>query len=188
MTSPVQVVKMPKSRKLEEAFKALDAYTTQAESGVLDTVLAKHVGVTRTAVKKWRASRGIHRPRGPRSASAQTATAIRLLGSPITPDPLHRTMTSVVGGQWSPPEFLLRQPIDYTQFARLSRSLLDQGYRIHEISMAFGFGEQDIETATTIHLDRHPRRKTSDAPARGSLTPTTPTTSQASESGVRGPG
>jgi len=123
-----------------------------ALAGVPDAQLARRAGRSVGQVREWRRRCGIRGRIGRATTDTKAAYMIAGLIEPTVPV-VH--MVSPVGGTWSPPEYVLREPIAYTQFARLCYLVVtDLGYASPEIATAIGFREQDVVAAIALYEER----------------------------------
>lgn len=75
----------------------------------------------------------------------ETLSALRGLAESYEPQ-IHQTKTA-----WNEPEFVLRQPLDYTLFARTCFTLaVVVGYTTEQIAKALGVRKHDVTLAQTL--------------------------------------
>lgn len=123
-----------------------------AHAGIPDAVLARRVGLRVTQVRTWRRRRRVSRRRGrPPDHLGTSYLLAHYLGRAIPAVP-HVTI-SPVGGEWSPPEYTLREPLNYSLFAEVVSSLVGQ-YSTHEIARAIGIAERDVFNAVVLYEAR----------------------------------
>lgn len=136
---------MPRSQAESDA--ALDRFEAEARAGAPDTWLRRSAAVSIEAVLSWRRRRGIKRAH--RLSNAEVGGfALDLLCAGYDPV-LHTTSSTVLGGLWEPPEFVLRRALNYDEFCRLVHKLL-QDETAETIAAAFGIRESDVETAAEL--------------------------------------
>lgn len=130
-----------------ESDASLDRFEAEARAGAPDVWLRQHAEVSSVAVASWRRRRGITRYR--RKNSEVASWALDLLRSGYNAE-LHTTSSTVLHGLWEPPEFVLRQALNYDEFCRLVYKLLrDETAEV--IAAAFGVRESDIEIAAQLY-------------------------------------
>jgi len=136
-----------------DTFPWLDKHFLElAQSGLPDEQISKQSGLNLATIIRWRRSRGVHRRTKP--TLQQKAMALNLLGLPLR-DVLHRVEDSIVEGSWSPPEFVLREPLRYLELAKhlwFLRTRLGSSFEL--LASAFGLKPADVETAVTLY-DNH---------------------------------
>lgn len=122
-------------------YQELDKYLEESKAGLPDEVIAERSGWSVDSVAKWRRQRGVKKPRGLGGGAEGQRYALQLLGSPMTS---RHTTGNLFAGNWKIPEYLLRQPLNYTAFCRLVHSsrLSDS-----ELSEAIGVRDSDITAA-----------------------------------------
>ena len=144
----VQGTRARKSRSHGQ-FKHLDEHwLAETKAGASDADLARWSGVPKAVVIRWRRDRGIHR----RVTKKRTkvAHALNLFGTDHE-DVLHRTDDSPIAGVFDIPEYVIRNPLAYSETARhlwfLQKKL---GSSNKLLSQAFGIRESDVKTALAM--------------------------------------
>lgn len=147
-----------KKLSVQEMERRLDVYEDEARAGLPDGELARLTGIGVRAVRSWRAKRKIQRSRsGPRELG-EAKVAMNLLGEPLE-DVLQRSVGSATRGRWEPPQYLIRQGVDYDQLCwqiYLMHKVL--GLSLEEICQAHGYTMKTVSDALAIevqHLKRH---------------------------------
>lgn len=129
---------------------ALDSLLDEARAGMSDAELAEKADVSLRQVKAWRKKRGL-----PIDKAVSTRTALRGLSAHY--EPTAHTTTS--GIEFECPEFVIREPLDYTAYARACALLFDQAFMSEaQIATATGTRTKDVETALAMwrrHLSMH---------------------------------
>ena len=143
--------------KGEKHFEALDIYFDHAVAGAPDQWIAEQCSVPPSAVRSWRAHRGIKKASGMATASEGQRFALTGLSASFEPE-LHTT-GNALNGTWEIPEFVLRVPLNYTAFCRFVYGCHDAlGASITELAAGFGVRDQDILDAVKV-WKRHLRAK-----------------------------
>jgi hypothetical protein len=119
-----------------------------AWAGVPHILLARRAGVTREQVRQWRRREGIRGVHGARPIAAQLDYTLRPRTG--TASLLHVAASSVVGGTWEPPSYVLRTPIHYDRFVEVVALAIEQ-FTTSEISAALGVRERDVLDAVRLH-------------------------------------
>ncbi len=140
-------------KKSEEQYQALDSYLEEARAGAPDDWLAKRTGLSIKLVKRWKVSRGITLPAG----GAEQLAAIQGLAQSYNAR-LH-IVGSDLQGQSRPPEYMIREPLDYSLLCRAVYTLAQYlGMEDSDLAVAFGLRTSDIITARLAY-ESHLRRK-----------------------------
>lgn len=137
-------------RTQAEAFAALDQFQPHAVAGASDTFLASRALTTEYHVRAWRKSRKLPKTK----RQDVKAQAMDLFGEGL--DPVMHATAGIVG-TFSPPEFVLRVPIVYSETCRLMHTLSRLGLTVAALAEAFGFRSDDVEymlLAEAAHLQR----------------------------------
>jgi len=134
--------------------QALDLWISEARRGRDDRWLAEHAGVTKQQVQAWRKKRGLGSSAKPVHDQIE---ALRGLTGRFDPA-AHRVASTV---DFETPTYVIRNELDYTQFARAVFSLLAVcEFTPEQISGALGMSLADVNKAVLIwrrHLSRHGR-------------------------------
>lgn len=139
----------PRRRARRVARRGLDGFLRDAEAGASDPEIARLACCTTAQVRRWRLSHDIVRPRGrPSTHSRATLAATALFGRPF--DPVVCATESAVDGCWEPPEYLVREALDYGVFVRCVVALVDTGFCIADLVRGLGVRAQDIEHAVVL--------------------------------------
>jgi transcriptional regulator with XRE-family HTH domain len=143
-------------RSFKEAFEVLDQMAEEAKGGMSTEQLADRAKVSRVAVREWRKSRRIPEPSP--AAEAERARALRLSQADdwtVLQYVRERVDEAAIeDGSWEPVEFVLRRPIDYTEFTRHVFFLHTRmGSSVEMLAEAFGVRVKDIELA--VGVERH---------------------------------
>lgn len=135
--------------------EALDSLLAEAKAGASDEWLANQADVSIRQVQLWKKRRGVSSDKGP---IQEAVSALQGLAQAYEPS-LHKTGEAF---DWETPEFLLRRPLDYTQYARACFTLSTIAmFTNRQISRATGTRERDVEQAIALwrrHLSGHGRR------------------------------
>jgi hypothetical protein len=127
----------------------------QAKAGASDEWLAQQADVSVRQVKLWRKQRGLS---SDKKSTQEAMSALQGLALAYEPT-AHRTGDAF---DWETPEFLLRRPLDYTQYARSCFTLLTIAmFTPRQIARATGTRERDVEQAIALwrrHLSGHGTR------------------------------
>lgn len=130
--------------------KTLDAYLPAARAGASDAAIAKSAGVKPEQVARWRRLNEVARPRGrPTGVARATSMAVELMGHPFEPV-VAEVRTSLLGGRFEPPLFLLRDGLDYDLFVRFVDVLALSGYGDDQVALGLGVRELDIAIARAL--------------------------------------
>ena len=142
-------------KKLEDHYSALDQFTDEAIAGATDDWLAEHAETSISMVTRWRNERGIQKVVTP-----DPLVAIQNLSSSY--DPAMHVVGSVFEGNWSPPQYVIRSPMNYTEFCRIVHMAThDAGIDTASVASGLGVREQDVSRAAAAwkaHLKRRGRR------------------------------
>jgi hypothetical protein len=132
--------------------QVLDQFLAEARMGATNEWLAQKTGVSLRFIEHWRRRRDL--------PLNQPETLSALIGLIAAYDPQqHRTSTDL---DWETPAFLLRQPIQYTMFAKTVfdlTTLTELGPEL--LSQALGVRTKDIEHAVMLwrrHLSQSGRK------------------------------
>ena len=126
----------------------LDGLAGDVAAGVPDATLARRAEVTVSAVQRWRKRRGLSRRRGrPPNAVRLTTYAVDIFGRDPAPVAME---VSPVRGKWEPPEYLLRQQLDYTAFVDIVGILRSDGLAVVTIARGLGVRERDVTDAAAL--------------------------------------
>lgn len=136
-------------------YEALDALREHAEAGRSDAWLAKKADVSLRQVQIWKKRNGFDAPRGPVQEQAQALQGLVKGYDPAR----HRTAEHL---DFESPVFVLRQALDYTQYARACFTLQTTArFSTAQIARATGTKERDVDLALQAwrrHLSRKGRR------------------------------
>lgn len=124
----------------------LNGFEAEARAGVPDETIARLSGASIRAVANWRRSRGIKHRTSFAGSSAGQHLALRLLATDYVA--ATHSVGSVFRGNWTPPEFVIRVPLDYTAFCRVVAEL--SSYSATALSQALGIREHDITSARVL--------------------------------------
>lgn len=140
-----------KRPRTQDTFPWLDKhFKDDARAGVPDKEISRQSGISVPMVIRWRRSRGIHR-KDHTLGEETRAVAVSLLGKHHG-DVLHRVGDSAVGGRWTPPEYVLRRPLNYSELARHLYFLdIKMGTGYGELAGAFGIREDDVRVAIEVY-------------------------------------
>ena len=151
---PTHEVRPPRGRGVRGSYRhaadidaLLAPYVDDALAGVPDRLLAERVGLSQQQVKLWRRRR--HIPGRRRKTPAVVGTKFllgHLLGEDTEPVP---HSVSPVCGEWRPPAYVLRRPLDYSLFARMVSALVDV-FTVEEIAGGIGIDGRDITNALAL--------------------------------------
>lgn len=143
-------------KKLEEHYLLLDQYSEEAQAGATDEWLHSMTEVPHPVISRWRIARGLKRI----AVAPETITAIQNLAQTYAPS-MH-TVGSAFQGQWQPPQYVLRKPLNYTLLCRSIHHLLyDVGFSVEQASEALGIRESDVALASqawVAYLKRRGRK------------------------------
>lgn len=142
-------------RSRATAFARLDELIDEATAGASDAALAQAAGVTMESVLAWRKKRKISRRKKPEQADA--VLALDPTGSTFAAALHEVEEDSIAGGTWELPQFVLRDALNYTEFARLLYEMRSMGEMAETIAAAFGLRVKDITLAEEI-WKRHLRQ------------------------------
>jgi hypothetical protein len=124
--------------------QALDALLDEAKAGASDQWLADKADVSVRQVQLWRKARGLSVDKGP---VQQAIGALQGLSQGYEPS-VHMTSTTV---DFDTPQFVLREPLDYTQYARLCHTLRDSyAFTLKQIAHGTGTRINDVEKAIEL--------------------------------------
>jgi hypothetical protein len=143
-------------KRLEDHFTALDAYTEETRAGATDAWLAERAETTVQIVSKWRTLRGL-----PRTV-VQQEPLVAIQNIAGTYNPAMHVVGSVFGGNWTAPEYVIRQPLTYTVLCRITYyAMHDLGLEPASIADGLGLREQDVQRAASAwsaHLRRRGKK------------------------------
>ncbi len=130
---------------------AIDAklapYLVDARNGVPDALIAKRASLSPEVVGAWRRRAGIRSDPGRRPYS--TLLAFDLQGM-TGARPRGPHITSPVAGQFEPPTYVLREPLDYGSFLRAVQTLRANGFSVSQIAAGVGVLQRDVADALRI--------------------------------------
>lgn len=133
--------------------QALDLLEEEARAGASDQWLAAQADVSLRQVSQWRKKKGLSSDQGP---VMETLTALRGLAQNYEP----KTHATTIA--WTEPSYVLREPLDYTQFARACFTLeVLVGFSRAHVAHALGVRVHDIERAIALwrrHLQEHGKK------------------------------
>lgn len=157
LTGEGKISPEPRSPKAQprSAFARLDEVVAEARAGASDDFLARAVSVTVDAVRAWRKARNIKRVRRKKSETVDAVLAVDIDGT-RTDAAMHVVDDSIAIGTWEPPQFVLRDPLAYTDFCRVMHGLREANEPGEVIAAALGFRPRDIELGIEVwqrHLD-----------------------------------
>lgn len=142
--------------KAAEVDALLEEFRPDAEAGVPDEWLGRRVGLSKYQVARWRKRQGIARNPGRRPARRQfEVLAADVFGR--NPMPLVVPTDSPVDGQWEPPKYVLREPLDYGRFAELVHDLVRLGHAPATVAAGLGVRPADVEDACRLWVARQQR-------------------------------
>lgn len=146
----------PKQRKRDRTLQRsislkLDELEDEARAGASDAYLARAAGTSVENVRSWRKTKKIRRS-SKKEEIISTLAALDL-GEGYSPK-LHVVDTSIAGGTWEPPEYVLRDALDYTTMARLVYDLVVDGEDVSALAAGLGFRPRDIALAYETY-ERH---------------------------------
>ena len=128
----------------------LDSFLEDARAGASDEAIAKAAGVTSAQVGRWRRERDVGRRRGrPNLAARATSVAVELLGHPFKPVVAH-VRTSIIGGRFEPPQYVLRDGLEYELLVELVGVLACVGYDDSELARGLGIRPRDVAVARAL--------------------------------------
>lgn len=140
-------------RSEAETDELLADYLEDADAGVTDAAIARKTGLSRHQVGRWRRRQGITRKSGrPPTWQRASAMAIDMFGRPRSPTVM--PIASPVRSAWTPPEYLLRHPLDYDDFAELVITLVEAGFAPFKIASGIGVRERDVADACRLWAAR----------------------------------
>jgi hypothetical protein len=135
--------------------RALDLWLSEAQRGRDDDWLARHAGVSVRQVRAWRKRRKIDAPST--QPVVDTLNALRGLTGRFDPA-FHRAADTV---DFETPQYVIRESLDYTQFARAVFTLTAVcAFTPEQVAGALGVRLDDVSRALLIwrrHLSRHGR-------------------------------
>lgn len=135
----------------------LDPYREDAVAGVTDEMLAKRTELTPHQVARWRRRHSIERTPGRRSREEHVRiAAVELFGRPR--DPAVMKTSGGALGTWQVPEYLLRDPLDYSCFAEVCTHALEAGVPQNGIAAGLGVRVEDVQHAVALWRARGGRR------------------------------
>lgn len=128
----------------------LAPYLAEARAGASDAVIARATGATEAQVGRWRRNNNVTRPRGrPNVVARTTSLAVEVLGHPFDPV-VAEVAGSRVGGRFEPPEYVLRDGLDYDLFVQLVEVLIISGFAEEEIARGLGVRPKDVVIARLL--------------------------------------
>jgi hypothetical protein len=134
----------PGMTRSNKHYDALDPWLEEAKAGAPDQWLSEQSGVPLGAVPRWRNARGIRR-KAPEQVQEQYYA---LLGLAKSYDPKLHVVESELSGSWDPPQYLLREPLNYSTLCRIILHLhLELEMEDDVIAKALGIRAQDVITA-----------------------------------------
>lgn len=142
----------PSKKAKGSAYARLDELEAEANAGASDEFLARTAAVTLETVRAWRSARKIKKSRK-RQETPDEIQALDLDGLSYNAE-LHITQSSIAGGHWEPPQYVLRDPLSYTDTCRLIHVLMRAGEPVEAISAGIGIRTKDVEYAAEV-WDRH---------------------------------
>lgn len=138
----------PRARRVVHA--TLDPFLAEARAGASDRAIATASGASVAQVGKWRRERDVARPRGrPTGPARATSLAVELMGHPFDPV-LAEVRTSIVGGHFAPPQYVLRDGLDYEIFVKCVEALVLNGFREDQIALGLGVRHDDVLLALAM--------------------------------------
>jgi hypothetical protein len=78
--------------------------------------------------------------------------AVEMFGRPPTPTVM--STASPVSGAWTPPEYVLRVPLSYDDFAELVTALVNVGFPSEKIARGLGVRSRDVADACRLFAAR----------------------------------
>lgn len=133
--------------------QALDLWITEARRGRDNRWLAEHAGVSQQQVVAWKKKRGL----GSAKPVHEQIESLKGLAGHFDPA-AHRVASTI---DFETPKYVLRDALDYTQFARAVFSLLVVcEFNVEQISAALGMSQADVNRAVLIwrrHLSQRGR-------------------------------
>jgi hypothetical protein len=145
--SPAEKSKAKPARK--SAAARLDQFLAEAQAGASDDYLIRASGASQADVRSWKKRHKIGRPK---RDTVEQMNALDL-GDQYQPH-LHTTHDGVAGGKWEIPQYVLREPIDYSSLCRLVFDLKSNGEDTETLAAALGLRPTDIELAAEV-WERH---------------------------------
>lgn len=124
--------------------EALDTLRSEAEAGAPEAWLAEQADVSVRAVRAWKKRRGL--PISEQGVVAENVAALQGL-APFYDPRQHRT---VGAPDFDTPEFVLRLPLDYTQYARACHTLELARFSVAQIASGTGTKPKDVEVALAM--------------------------------------
>ena len=138
----------PRARRVDP--RILDRFLPEARAGASDAAIAKSAGVKPDQVARWRRRNDVARTRGRPTRYARAASmAVELMGHPFEPV-VAEVRTSILGGRFEPPQYILRDGLDYDLFVELIDALAAAGYRDDELAVGLGVREVDVAIARLL--------------------------------------
>lgn len=126
--------------------RLLDAFLRDAQAGATDAEIARAAKCTRAQVRRWRLKRGLRRANGrPSAHDRATAAAVVLFGAPFRPVVSRVKADDAV--PFEPPEYVVREPLDYSGFIRCVVALRNAGIAPGVIAKGLGVRDVDVERA-----------------------------------------
>lgn len=127
----------------------LEPYAADVAAGVSDAVIARLTGATTHQVAHWRRRRGLLRAGRPAAESIVRGLAVELAATQFRPIAA-AVAKSPVQGCWEPPEYVVRVPLQYTDFAEAISLLVGAGWHPSRIAAALGVREKDVHHALAL--------------------------------------
>lgn len=127
-------------------FRSLDGYLQVAQAGATTTWLASKVGCDERDVIEWRKARGIRLRKG-------VARALDLFDTGQQVAQMAEGRVSLQGdepGAWEVPEYVIRDPLNYTIFSRICAELEKRGLEASWIAKGLGVRSIDVRTASDL--------------------------------------
>lgn len=139
--------------KAAEVDALLEDHKPDAEAGVPDEWLGRRVGLSKDQVSRWRRRHGIGRSARRKSRRLPLEVmAVDVFGR--NPMPRIVPTNSPVDGQWEPPRYVLREPLDYTRFAELVFDLVSIGHSPARVAAGLGVRPTDVDDACRLWAAR----------------------------------
>ena len=127
----------------------LAPFLADARAGIPDAVLARRTGLRVSQIRKSRRRHDVRGRRGRTPTNLRTGyLAEHYIGRDV--GAMQHVTTSEVDGRWRAPEYVLREPLDYSKFAELVHWAVGT-YSTAEIASAIGIAERDVIAAVVLH-------------------------------------